>query len=439
MDGHAPPSYSGPTQHPTTPFGDATQYPPRGTSRPPTFQNGLTFSQPSPSLFAFPRSSPPLGYSPSAMVANKGTARPPLPMRNSSAEGSGGGMPGSVLPGTPLRPSSSSLRYSPPSPVVNKDATEVSPIPYLMGVGSGLPPRMDDDNFISTLNSLLAGNNPSSGTYPKPVEMPVGLRSQKKSVGNKRRAGKEIAGVSLDSSFNGVSNVNDAPPPPPQGVSFNVGNDNAAYGGGFPADQVNMIASNDELKKNAYGGGFPADQVNMISFNDELKKKAETERNKRQKRSLANRESAARSKQRKELCISNLRANFEREKVRHIHMITCTIYIYIYIVTLATILLVIRTSFRERMAAVDECARMRIRLEGRDDLARLCDDSKALNVHLTGELHRLTEEASQQREEANRQREEANGQREEANRQREEARKLREELNEYRRRGKVSV
>lgn len=129
-----------------------------------------------------------------------------------------------------------------------------------------------DNNIVSRLNALLAQNK--QRTYPKPIEMPVGVRSREDRVGekssshedvnvdvvsngNKRRAGNEIAppnrtwSVSAGSSLNEKSSVSDEeppPPPPPQGVSVDGGNDDA-YGGMFTPDHMSKIAASDYLKE----------------------------------------------------------------------------------------------------------------------------------------------------------------------------------------------
>ncbi|CAN6831943.1 unnamed protein product [Brassica oleracea] len=150
MDGHAniPPSYTGLSQYPTTnPFGDessnrATMPPPSGSSLPtvppyyqitPTIQPSQNFipgsspslsmsSQPSSSLYSFPPLSPSsfLDF-PSARVANKEMAYPPLPYTG----GSGSSLPSSVFSVPPT------YRDFPSATVANNDMA-LPPIAYMM-------------------------------------------------------------------------------------------------------------------------------------------------------------------------------------------------------------------------------------------------------------------------------------------------------------------
>lgn len=104
----------------------------------------------------------------------------------------------------------------------------------------------------------------SNRIYPNPIDMPVGVRTQNESVGdkssshnedvnvdvpngNKRRAGNEIAPPSrIWRSVSAGSSLNEAPSLP-QGVSVDVGND-TAFGGMFTPEQLRKIAASDELK-----------------------------------------------------------------------------------------------------------------------------------------------------------------------------------------------
>ncbi|KAF8082113.1 hypothetical protein N665_0847s0013 [Sinapis alba] len=200
------------------------------------------------------------------------------------------------------------------------------------------------------------------------MEMPVGVSVGEKSsdedvnvdvsnIGKKRRAGNEIAppskiwrSVSVESSLKRKSShVGD------------VGNDNA-YRGAFTADQMRTIAACDELKA-------------MAATNPKYLKRV-----------LSNRESAARSKERKALRLSEL-----EDKVQTLET------------QIDTLTAELKLEKRERMAADEECKRLRIRLNGGEEHAQLRD---ALIVHLTGEVTRLTAEASGQGEEMSRLREE---------------------------------
>ncbi|KAF8045679.1 hypothetical protein N665_4554s0002 [Sinapis alba] len=278
MDGHAhtPPSYSGFSQYPTNPFGSAggdessnrasmPPPPPHGSSLPPlppSYQTPPTGQQYGPQNFPGSSSSP-------SMLSH------PSP---------------SLLSLPPLSPSS--IPYYPSETVANKDMASPQ-IPYMMlnssssSAGSSKDHKRgtSDNIIISGLNSLLARNN---GIHPKPMEMPVGVSVGEKSsdedvnvdvsnIGKKRRAGNEIAppskiwrSVSVESSLKRKSShVGD------------VGNDNA-YRGAFTADQMRTIAACDELKA-------------MAATNPKYLKRV-----------LSNRESAARSKERKALRLSEL-------------------------------------------------------------------------------------------------------------------------------------
>ncbi|XP_048612219.1 bZIP transcription factor 30-like [Brassica napus] len=281
MDGHAniPPSYTGLSQYPATyPFGDessnrATMPPPCGSSLPtvppyyqitPTIQPSQNFipgsspslsmsSQPSSSLYSFPPLSPSsfLDF-PSARVANKEMAYPPLPYTG----GSGSSLPSSVFSVPPT------YRAFPSATVANNDMA-LPPIAYMMpnssyAEGSKTHKRASSDSI--RLNSLMASNR----IYPNPIDMPVGVRTQNESVGdkssshnedvnvdvpngNKRRAGNEIAPPSrIWRSVSAGSSLNEAPSLP-QGVSVDVGND-TAFGGMFTPEQLRKIAASDELK-----------------------------------------------------------------------------------------------------------------------------------------------------------------------------------------------
>ena len=281
MDGHAniPPSYTGLSQYPATyPFGDessnrATMPPPSGSSLPtvppyyqitPTIQPSQNFipgsspslsmsSQPSSSLYSFPPLSPSsfLDF-PSARMANKEMAYPPLPYTG----GSGSSLPSSVFSVPPT------YRDFPSATVANNDMA-LPPIAYMMpnssyAEGSKAHKRASSDSI--RLNSLMASNR----IYPNPIDMPVGVRTQNESVGdkssshnedvnvddpngNKRRAGNEIAPPSrIWRSVSAGSSLNEAPSLP-QGVSVDVGND-TAFGGMFTPEQLRKIAASDELK-----------------------------------------------------------------------------------------------------------------------------------------------------------------------------------------------
>nr|VDD12979.1 unnamed protein product [Brassica rapa] len=399
MDGHAgiPPSYSGLSQYPrANPFGDessnrATMPPPSGSSLPP-FQpcpqipptgqpsqygsspSWSTLPQPSSSLLSFPPLSPSsfLDF-PSATVANKEMAYPPVPYTG----GSGSSLPSSVFSVQPP------YRGFPSATVANNDMA-LPPIAYMMpnsssAEGSKAHKRASSDSI--RLNSLMASNR----IYPNPIDMPVGVRTQNESVGdkswshnedvnvdapngNKRRAANEIAPPRrIWRSVSAGSSLNEAPSLP-QGVSVDVGND-TAFGGMFTPEQLRKIASSDELKEMAASDP------------------------KRLKRRLSNRESAARSKEKKAL------QKFELEvKVERLETQIDTLTAVLKLEKVITILLVTRERMAERMAADHECARLRTSLDGADEQARVHHD---LIEQLNGEVRRLTEEASRLREEVN--------------------------------------
>ncbi|XP_013633207.1 PREDICTED: transcription factor RF2b-like [Brassica oleracea var. oleracea] len=296
-------------------------------------------------------------------MANKEMAYPPLPYTG----GSGSSLPSSVFSVPPT------YRDFPSATVANNDMA-LPPIAYMMpnssyAEGSKAHKRASSDSI--RLNSLMASNR----IYPNPIDMPVGVRTQNESVGdkssshnedvnvddpngNKRRAGNEIAPPSrIWRSVSAGSSLNEAPSLP-QGVSVDVGND-TAFGGMFTPEQLRKIAASDELK--AMAASDP----------------------KRLKRRLSNRESAARSKERKALHQFELEVKVERLETQ--------------IDTLTAVLkLEKRERMAERMAADHECARLRTSLDGADEQARVHHD---LIEQLNGEVRRLTEEARRLREE----------------------------------------
>ncbi|CAN7136589.1 unnamed protein product [Brassica rapa subsp. narinosa] len=173
MDGHAgiPPSYSGLSQYPrANPFGDessnrATMPPPSGSSLPP-FQpcpqipptgqpsqygsspSWSTLPQPSSSLLSFPPLSPSsfLDF-PSATVANKEMAYPPVPYTG----GSGSSLPSSVFSVQPP------YRGFPSATVANNDMA-LPPIAYMMPNSSSAEGSKAHKRASSDSISAGAGN-----------------------------------------------------------------------------------------------------------------------------------------------------------------------------------------------------------------------------------------------------------------------------------------
>ncbi|KAH0885847.1 hypothetical protein Bca4012_032819 [Brassica carinata] len=190
---------------------------------------------------------------------------------------------------------------------------------------------------------------------------------------------------------------------PPTGQPFQFGSQNFIPGSSPSQSMLSQvphtmldsssIGSGSSQPSSVFSGLFNADQLSKIAASNELKEMAESDP-KHLKIALSNRESAARSKEKKALHESELEDKVETLETQ-IDILTAELKLEKVI----TILLVTR----ERMTADDECVQFRIRLHAGEAHARLRED---LIEQLNGEVRRLTEEASGQREEMSRLREE---------------------------------
>ncbi|ESQ46016.1 hypothetical protein EUTSA_v10000176mg [Eutrema salsugineum] len=277
--------------------------------------------------------------------------------------------------------------FPPPPPPYRDSPSALPPIPFARGSGSGssgLPPRKahrraNSDNIISGLNAMLAQNTPRL-IYPKPIHMPVGVGVESSKEGDelsngddddlersssdpdatdeqtvskttttsgvKRRAGKEIAtstrlcrSVSMDTSLNDQTQPKLPPSPRNLQVTIPVRDDV------FTEAEMIKIQASRKLK--------------LLAASDP----------KNVKRILANRESAARSKEKKAQYMNKLENKVE--------------FLQTQAVTMSS-----KVAHLERVNLVmeNENRELRIRLQGLEQQAQLRD---SLIGQLTGEVHRL--------------------------------------------------